>query len=27
LELGVKGIFSTFDNDVVVGTFQGQNLI
>ncbi|SDM00741.1 outer membrane beta-barrel family protein [Kriegella aquimaris] len=27
LGLGIKGAFSNFDNDVLVGTFQGQNLV
>ncbi len=27
LGMGVKGAFSNFDNDVLVGTFQGQNLV
>jgi len=27
LDVGIKGAFSDFDNDVIVGTFQGQNLV
>lgn len=27
LDMGVKGAFSNFDNDVSVGTFQGQNFV
>lgn len=27
LDVGIKGAFSDFDNDVSVGTFQGQNFI
>jgi outer membrane receptor for ferrienterochelin and colicin len=27
LDLGIKGAFSNFDNDVSVGTFQGQNFV
>ena len=27
LEFGAKGAFSNFDNDVVVGTFQGENFM
>ncbi len=26
LDMGIKGAFNNFDNDVIVGTFQGQNL-
>ena len=27
LDVGIKGAFSNFDNDVSVGTFQGQNFV